>query len=86
MLAHCEPVYSDSARPYHLANSERVSKQSLLLPLYPQMSDSEIASVIDALCEQPERSRLAKEQLTAEDNSQSGNSLLATELSERKAD
>jgi dTDP-4-amino-4,6-dideoxygalactose transaminase len=50
MLAHREPVYMAGHWP-ELANSERASDHTLLLPLYPQMTQDELNQVLRALFE-----------------------------------
>lgn len=47
MNAHVQPPYKGSK--YELPNSEKVNKQSVLLPLYPQMTDDEISCIIKAI-------------------------------------
>jgi dTDP-4-amino-4,6-dideoxygalactose transaminase len=49
MLAHRESAYS--SRAWKLPRSERASDNSLLLPLYPQMPDSTVQRVVDAIDE-----------------------------------
>jgi dTDP-4-amino-4,6-dideoxygalactose transaminase len=49
MLSHCEPAYAGHANPQPLPNSEWASACSLLLPLYPQMTEAEQDQVVDAL-------------------------------------
>ena len=46
---HLEASYADLPVPFKLPVSERVYKQSVGIPLYPQMSESEQDQVIDAL-------------------------------------
>ncbi len=48
MLAHLEPACADLPQR-HLPRSVRASERSLLLPLYPQMTDAEQQQVIAAL-------------------------------------
>ncbi len=48
MLAHLEPACADLP-PCHLPLSEQASARSLLLPLYPQMTDDQQHEVIAAL-------------------------------------
>ncbi|HVU89696.1 MAG TPA: DegT/DnrJ/EryC1/StrS family aminotransferase [Pirellulales bacterium] len=48
MLAHLEPACADLP-PRHLPRSEQASTRSLLLPLYPQMTDDQQREVIAAL-------------------------------------
>jgi dTDP-4-amino-4,6-dideoxygalactose transaminase len=48
MLAHREPAYGDLTGCCRLCHSENASASSVLLPLYPQMTDREQASVIAA--------------------------------------
>jgi dTDP-4-amino-4,6-dideoxygalactose transaminase len=48
MLAHREPPYAD--RPHaDLSQSEWASEHSLLLPLFPNMADADVARVVEAL-------------------------------------
>lgn len=47
MNAHVQPPYQDGK--YNLPNSEKINKQSVLLPLFPQMSETELASVIKTI-------------------------------------
>jgi dTDP-4-amino-4,6-dideoxygalactose transaminase len=49
MLSHCEPAYSDCAGAADLHRSEEASFNSILLPLYPQMTEEEQNRVITAL-------------------------------------
>jgi dTDP-4-amino-4,6-dideoxygalactose transaminase len=49
MLSHAEPAYAGRAPRCDLAHSEAASAQSLLLPLYPQMTDAEQDQVVEAL-------------------------------------
>jgi len=49
MLAHREPAYSGISRGPELPCSQRASDRSLLLPLYPQMTEDELAEVVRAL-------------------------------------
>jgi dTDP-4-amino-4,6-dideoxygalactose transaminase len=48
MLAHREPPYAGQ-RHADLARSEWASDHSLLLPLYPQMTEADVQRVVDAL-------------------------------------
>ena len=49
MLAYTEPAYAGCRTQGELGRSESASANSLLLPLYPQMSDKDVQCVIDAL-------------------------------------
>ena len=49
MLSHAEPAYAGHTLTASLHNSERASVQSILLPLFPQMTDEEQGRVIAAL-------------------------------------
>jgi dTDP-4-amino-4,6-dideoxygalactose transaminase len=49
MLAHREAPYAGSARPGQLTASERASDRSVLLPLFPQMSEQQQQTVVEAL-------------------------------------
>ena len=51
MLSHLEPPYTDGGAV--LPRSEAASERSLLIPLYPQMRESDQDAVIDALSSQP---------------------------------
>jgi perosamine synthetase len=49
MLSHVEPAYAGHALTTTLPNSEQASARSMLLPLFPQMSDEEQDRIIAAL-------------------------------------
>jgi perosamine synthetase len=49
MLAHSEPAYADRPVTNPLPNSEWAGANSLLLPLYPQMSSAQLEEVIRAV-------------------------------------
>ena len=49
MLAHSEPAYAEHTLANPLPSSEKASANSLLLPLYPQMSFAELEEVIQAI-------------------------------------
>lgn len=49
MLAHREPPHRDAPGGRSLPESRWAADHSLLIPLYPQMTDEEIGHVIDAL-------------------------------------
>jgi perosamine synthetase len=49
MLAHREPAYVGHTQPNDLSVSEAASAESLLIPIYPGMTDAEQQEVIDAL-------------------------------------
>ncbi len=49
MLAHAEPAYATHAQHAVLPNSERASARSLLIPLYPGMTDQQQDEVTTAL-------------------------------------
>ena len=51
MTSHREPAYADARRDVKLPITERASDQTLLLPMYTQMTDAEQRYVIDALIE-----------------------------------
>ena len=51
MLAHREPAYRELDCRHDLSNSEMLSDESILLPLYPSMTDKEHSSVCDAVIE-----------------------------------
>ena len=59
MLAHRETPYLQGRRPVALPVSEAASDNSLLLPLYPQMTDREQDQVIEALFRAADRARPA---------------------------
>jgi len=46
---HEHPAYRDLARPGRLGRSERLSREVLSLPLYPQLRDDEIHAIVDAV-------------------------------------
>ena len=45
------PAYRDLARPGRLERSERLAREVLSLPLYPELTDDEAAAVINAVRE-----------------------------------
>jgi dTDP-4-amino-4,6-dideoxygalactose transaminase len=45
---HQHPAYAHLARPGRLARSERLAREVLSLPLYPELTDDEAARVADA--------------------------------------
>jgi len=49
MLAHAEPAYRARATADGLPHSEAASRRSLLLPLFPAMSDQQQGAVLEAL-------------------------------------
>jgi dTDP-4-amino-4,6-dideoxygalactose transaminase len=49
MLAHLEPAYADCRTAQPLQRSVTASSRSILLPLYPQMTDAEQEAVLAAL-------------------------------------
>ncbi len=49
MTAHREKAYTDAYGPQSLPITERASDRSLLLPLFPQMTESEQDRVVEAL-------------------------------------
>jgi dTDP-4-amino-4,6-dideoxygalactose transaminase len=49
MLSHKEPAYADHDLRHDLSQSHRASSRSLLLPLYPGMSDDQQSQVIGRL-------------------------------------
>jgi dTDP-4-amino-4,6-dideoxygalactose transaminase len=49
MLSHREPAYDDYCGPRRLDQSERASDCSLLLPLFPQMADSQVDEIVRRL-------------------------------------
>ena len=48
---HEHPAYRDLARPGRLTRSERLSREVLSLPLYPELTDEEAAAVVTAVRE-----------------------------------
>ena len=48
---HQHPAYRDLARPGRLERSERLAREVLSLPLYPELTDDEAAAVINAVRE-----------------------------------
>jgi len=49
MLSHAEPAYAGHEARGDLSGSEQASASSLLLPLYPQMTDQELNQVLCSL-------------------------------------
>ena len=49
MTIHREPAYADMCAHVELPITERASDETLLIPLYPQMTDDEQDAVIRAL-------------------------------------
>lgn len=49
MCTHLEAAYADCKRPHSLTHSEAAQQECLILPLYPAMSDQDIATVTNAL-------------------------------------
>ncbi len=47
--AHCQPVYAQFAPPAGLPVTERLAREVLSLPLYPELSEAEIAVVAGAV-------------------------------------
>ena len=43
------PAYRHLARPGELGVSERLVREVVSLPLYPELTDAEVAAVIDAV-------------------------------------
>ena len=48
---HEHPAYRELARPGRLTRSERLSREVLSLPLYPELTDEEAAAVVTAVRE-----------------------------------
>jgi len=48
---HCQPAYQRKTRQYCLAETERIAQEILSLPMYPELTASEIATVIEVLRE-----------------------------------
>ena len=53
MLSHLEPAYASHVLPNDLSQSEAASASSIILPLYPQMTDVEHDLVVQALLNAP---------------------------------
>ena len=51
MLSHMEPAYAGYELPNDLSQSEAASASSIILPLYPQMTDGQQDQVVGALLE-----------------------------------
>ena len=51
MAIHLEPAYRDRFGPFSLPETERAFRETLILPLYPQMTVEEQAYVIESLKE-----------------------------------
>jgi dTDP-4-amino-4,6-dideoxygalactose transaminase len=51
MCIHREQSYADVPRPFPLTHSEQAQDECIILPLYPQMTDDEIDTVVRALGE-----------------------------------
>lgn len=51
MCAHREPPYADGTQRHDLRHSEAAQDRSILLPIFAQMSEADIASVVAALKE-----------------------------------
>ena len=51
MCAHREPAYADLPPRHDLSNSKRAQEGSIILPLYPRMSDADVARVAERLAE-----------------------------------
>jgi len=49
MCAHLQPVYRDRFRHVALPHSEAATRETVILPLYPQMTDEEVDMVSSAL-------------------------------------
>ena len=52
MTAHREPAYRQRCEGLRLPISEKLSDRSVLLPLYPDLTEAEQDTVIDALREE----------------------------------
>lgn len=65
MCIHREPAYASTVGALHLPRSEAAQDHGLILPLYPQMSEADVESVVMALkdavaaCSPPVRAALA---------------------------
>jgi dTDP-4-amino-4,6-dideoxygalactose transaminase len=56
MCAHREAPYRSAGQIFHLPESERIQDRTIILPLYPQMSDSDqdyVVEVLSGACQQP---------------------------------
>jgi len=51
MCAHMEPAYAGQPQRHPLRRSERARDHSIILPLYPQLSEADQLTVIETLCE-----------------------------------
>jgi dTDP-4-amino-4,6-dideoxygalactose transaminase len=49
MCSHREPVYAGLKQRHELRQSELAQDHSILLPIYAQMTDDDLAHVTDAL-------------------------------------
>jgi dTDP-4-amino-4,6-dideoxygalactose transaminase len=49
MCAHREPAYRDLPRRHPLPVSERLQDRSIILPLYPEMTEADQDQVMQAL-------------------------------------
>jgi dTDP-4-amino-4,6-dideoxygalactose transaminase len=55
MCAHRERPYQNSEKPYHLPASEQAQDRTIILPLFPQMSDDDqiyVAEILRDACQQ----------------------------------
>ena len=57
MCAHLEPAYANHELRFPLPESERARNESILLPLYPQMTNAMQEQVVTALAYAAEKSR-----------------------------
>lgn len=51
MCSHLEPAFAGEPLEHELTHSERARRRSVLLPLYPELSDAEQDKVVDGLME-----------------------------------
>jgi len=64
MAVHREPAYTSRGDVPHLPESERAAAETLMIPLYPQMTEDEQAYVLESLVQAPQRPRRALTDLT----------------------
>jgi dTDP-4-amino-4,6-dideoxygalactose transaminase len=59
MCAHMEPAHSDIPERHSLARSEKARDHSIIVPLYPAMSDDDQVQVVEALADAVARQKRA---------------------------
>jgi dTDP-4-amino-4,6-dideoxygalactose transaminase len=57
MLSHLEPPYANGSSNSQLRHSRKASERSLLLPLFPTMTDQQQGAVVTALFQDESRLR-----------------------------